>query len=246
MTTGFGLRGAAPLLALLVLLAGVSAQAGEQGDSPRILVTGEGKAEVAPDMAVLQLTVTREAETARAALDANSSAMAEVLAAMQAEGIEKRDLQTSNFSIQPRYHHPRPASSGERKPPQIVGYVVRNSLTVRVRDIERVGAILDKSVSLGVNEGGQISFTNADPAEVIKRARIAAVEDARARAATLAKAAGVKLGEVLEISEQSFRPGPVPVARAEMAMARSADAAVPVATGENTYRVTVNMAFAIK
>ena len=246
MTTGFGLRGTAPLLALLVLLAGATVQAGEQGDPPRILVTGEGEAEVAPDMAVLQLTVTREAETARAALDANSSAMAEVLAAMQAQGIEKRDLQTSNFSIQPRYHHPRPTSSGERKPPQIIGYVVRNSLTVRVRDIERVGAILDKSVSLGVNEGGQISFTNADPAEVIKRARIAAVEDARARALTLAMAAGVNLGKVLEISEQSFRPGPIPVARAEMAMARSADASVPVATGENTYRVTVNMAFAIK
>jgi uncharacterized protein YggE len=109
-----------------------------------------------------------------------------------------------------------------------------------------VGAILDKSVSLGVNEGGQISFTNADPAEVIKRARIAAVEDARARALTLAMAAGVNLGKVLEISEQSFRPGPIPVARAEMAMSRSADASVPVATGENTYRVTVNMAFAIK
>jgi uncharacterized protein YggE len=222
----------ATALLLVALLAGVQANA---ADNPaRILVSGEGSSEVAPDMALLQLTVTREADTARAALDANSAAMAEVLAAMQQLGIAKRDLQTSNFSIQPRYH-----------PPQITGYVVRNSLAVRVRDISRVGEILDQSVTLGVNEGGQISFTNADPAEVIKQARISAVRDARDKASTLAAAAGVKLGDVMEISEQSYRPGPMPVARAEMMMARSANDAVPVATGENSYRVTVQMSFAI-
>ena len=233
----------ATALLLVALLAGVQANA---ADNPaRILVSGEGSSEVAPDMALLQLTVTREADTARAALDANSAAMAEVLAAMQQLGIAKRDLQTSNFSIQPRYHHPRPEPSGERKPPRITGYIVRNSLAVRVRDISRVGEILDQSVTLGVNEGGQISFTNADPAEVIKQARISAVRDARDKASTLAVAAGVKLGDVMEISEQSYHPGPMPVARAEMMMARSASDAVPVATGENSYRVTVQMSFAI-
>ena len=236
----------AAVLMLLLIPFSVIAQASESDSQPaRILVSGEGSAEVAPDMAVLQLTVNREAKTARAALDANSAAMSEVLGAMQAQGIEKRDLQTANFSIQPRYHHPRPKPNGERQPPQITGYIVRNSLTVRVRDISRVGAILDESVTLGVNEGGNISFTNADPAQVIKQARINAVGDARAKAATLAQAADVKLGKVLEISEQSYRPGPMPVARAEMAMARSANDSVPVATGENSYRVTVQMSFAI-
>ena len=234
----------AAVFMLLLLPLSVIAQASDSQPA-RILVSGEGSAEVAPDMAVLQLTVNREAKTARAALDANSAAMSEVLGAMQAQGIEKRDLQTANFSIQPRYHHPRPKPDGERQPPQITGYIVRNSLTVRVRDISRVGAILDESVTLGVNEGGNISFTNADPAQVIKQARINAVGDARAKAATLAQAADVKLGKVLEISEQSYRPGPMPVARAEMAMARSANDSVPVATGENSYRVTVQMSFAI-
>jgi hypothetical protein len=170
--------------------------------------------------------------------------MAKVISAMESAGIEKRDLQTSNFGIQPRYHQARPQPGGEREAPQIVAYVVRNSLTVRVRDIDRVGEILDQSVTLGVNEGGRITFTNADPSAVIKQARVAAVHDARARAETLAEAAGVELGDVLQISEQAFMPGPIPVARAEMAMARASDA-VPIATGENTYRVTVNMTFAI-
>jgi len=211
---------------------------------PRILVTGEGSVDIAPDMAVLTLTVTRQAETARAALDDNSEAMRDVQNAMQAVGIEERDLQTSGFSIQPNYIYPAPRASGEREPPKIVGYTVRNSLTVRVRDIAAVGAVLDKSVSLGVNEGGNIMFTNDDPSEAIKQARIKAVRDALDRASTLADAAGVKTGKLLEISEQSFSPRPMPMARAELAMGRSADA-VPVAVGENSYRVTVNVSFAI-
>jgi uncharacterized protein YggE len=211
---------------------------------PRILVTGQGAVDVAPDMAVLVLTVTREAETARAALDANSSAMSEVLKAMQAQGIAERDLQTANFSIQPKYTRPPRQSSGAMEAPRIVGYTVRNSLSVRIRDISRVGVVLDKSVTLGVNEGGSIMFSNDDPSEAMTRARVEAMQEATAKAKTLAGAAGVKVGRVLEISEQSYSPRPMNMARAEMAMARSADA-VPVATGESTYKVTVNVSFAI-
>lgn len=211
---------------------------------PRILVSGQGSVDIAPDMAILSLTVTREADTARGALDANSSAMSEVITAMKAEGIEARDLQTSNFSIQPRYSRPPPKPSGEREPPQIIGYTVRNSLTVRVRDITIVGAVLDKSVTLGVNEGGNIRFTNADPSAAIEQARIKAVKQAIDKANTLATAAGVKTGKLLEISEQSFNPRPMVMAEAQMSMARTSNS-VPVAAGENTYKVMVNVSFAI-
>lgn len=234
------------LPALFISLLGLSplAGAGDNEPAPRIVVTGQGSVDVAPDMAVLGLTVTREADTARDALSANSAAMAEVLAAMQAQGIDQRDLQTSNFSIQPKYVYPPRKSSGEGEPPRIVGYMVRNSLNVRVRDISKVGAVLDQSVSLGVNEGGNILFTNDDPSVPMAQARTRAMQDAIARANTLAKAAGVKTGKLLEISEQSYNPGPMPIGRAEMVMARSADA-VPVAAGENSYKVTVNVSFAI-
>jgi len=99
-------------------------------------------------------------------------------------------------------------------------------------------------VSLGVNEGGNITFTNEDPSEAITQARIKAVQHAIDKANTLADAAGVKTGQILEISEQSFNPRPMQMARAEMAMGRSSDA-VPVAAGENTYKVTVNVSFGI-
>jgi len=245
MTKISDFRGVALLTTtIFLLISGTVSRAEDNTPPPRILVTGEGSVDVAPDMALLTLSVTREAETARAALDANSSAMNEVLAAMKAEGIEARDLQTSGFSIQPRYRYPSPKSSDNREPPRIIGYRVRNSLSVRVRDIGKVGGILDKSVTLGVNEGGNVAFTNQDPSAAITQARIRAMKDAMAKAETLAEAAGVKTGRLLEISEQSFKPQPVPMARAEMAMARSADA-VPVAAGENTYKVTVDVSYAI-
>jgi len=232
------------VVAFCALNLSVTSVADDDAMVPRILVTGEGSTDLAPDMAVLALTVSRQAETARSALDANSSAMNEVLSAMKAEGIEARDLQTSGFSIQPNYFHPPKQPSGKREPPRIIGYTVRNSLTVRVRDISSVGNILDKSVSLGVNEGGNIRFTNDDPSDAITQARVKAVKNAILKANTLAEAAGVKTGKLLQISEQSFNPRPMPMARAEMSGARLASA-VPVTAGENSYRVTVNISFAI-
>lgn len=239
-----GLRHGLWLMAVLILNIAAAAHADTEEPFPRIVVTGQGSVDIAPDMAVITLTVVREAATARAALDANSKAMADVLGAMEEQGIAQRDLQTSNFSIRPKYTYPPRNPSGPTEAPRIVGHTVSNSLTVRVRDISKVGEVLDKSVTLGVNQGGNILFTNDDPAAALDRARTAAVHEALAKATTLAQAAGVKRGKVLQISEQSFQPRPMPMARAEMAMA--ADAAVPVVAGENTYQVSVNLTFAIE
>jgi len=238
------LKKAAAAVLLFSLSAATLAQTGQQEPYPRIIVSGQGSADIAPDMAVLQLTVMREAETARAALDANSAAMAQVLKALRGEGIAERDLQTSNFSIQPKYVYPTQNSSSEDRSPRIVGYTVRNGLTVRVRELDNLGKIMDKSVTLGVNEGGNIVFTNDDPSAAMEQARARAVAEAMDKAKALAAAAGVRLGKVLELSEQSYQPGPVPIMKAEMMMSRAADS-VPVAAGENSYQVTVNMSYGI-
>ena len=225
--------------AVAITLAGAPAVVSAEAPTPQISVTGEGDKAIAPDMAVLNLSVVSEEKTARAALDDNNSAMASVLQALKEQDIAERDLQTSGFSIQPQYVYPKNSSRDER--PRIVGYRVSNSLTVRIRDLTRLGEIIDLSVSLGVNQGGNITFTNDDPSAAITEARKAAVTDAIAKAKTLTEAANVGLGKILTMTEQTSTPGPVPVARAEMAM-RAADA-VPVAAGENTYRVRVNVTF---
>jgi len=230
------------LLALVMACSVTMARAA--GDAPpRIKVSGEGVATLAPNMAIVTLTVNREGETARAALDENTKAMAAVLSALDEEGIAPKDVQTSNFSIQPRYVYPKPRSE---HPPRIVGYTVRNGLTVRVRDIARLGELLDRSVTLGVNEGGDVRFTHDDPAAALSEARTAAVKAALTKARTIAAAAGVKMGEILAISEYAREPQPRPLMMEAAAMARSADAApVPVAAGENSYKVVVEMVVAI-
>lgn len=226
---------------MAITLSAVSSPLIAEALAPQVRVSGQAEVSIAPDMALLQLTVMRQADTARLALDANSNAMAEVVNAMRAGGVAERDLQTSDFSVQPRYVYPKPRNE---KPPELVGYTVRNSLTVRVRDLDALGELLDQSVSLGVNEGGNISFANDDPSAAVAEARASAVKDAMTRARTLAEAAGVRLGDIMEISEQTHMPQPRPYRAERMAMSAAADS-VPVMAGENSYQVVVHMSFAI-
>lgn len=208
---------------------------------PRIVVAGEGEATIAPDMALLTLGVMREAATAGEALDAANAAMAAVIADMKTAGVADRDLQTAGLQVSPRYTFTnRPDGSQEA---QLVGYQVANTLSVRVRDIARAGEFIDRAVKLGVNQNTSIAFTNDDPGEVVTEARKRAVADATARARTLAEAAGVSLGRVMEIVEQSGVAAPLPIT--ERAYARAADA-VPVEAGENAYRVQVTVTFELR
>ncbi|MDP9813471.1 uncharacterized protein YggE [Rhizobium tibeticum] len=208
-----------------------------------ISVSGEGQASVAPDMAVLNLSVVKQAKTARSALDENNKSMNDVLAALKKAGIAERDLQTSGFSVQPQYSYPQ-SNDGQPQSPQLIAYQVSNSLSVRVRDLSKLGVILDEAVTLGVNQGGDIQFTNDKPEKAMEEARKNAVANAIAKAKTLAEAADVKLGRVIEISETSPRPQPAPVYRAAM-MKEAADSAVPVQGGETSYNITVNVTFSI-
>ncbi|WP_102958011.1 SIMPL domain-containing protein [Mangrovicella endophytica] len=213
-------------------------------EPPRITVTGTGEANAAPDLALTQFTVLRTAKTAREALDAANAAMAEVTAAMKDLGIEARDLQTSGFTISPQYRYEEP-KNGVQNPPEIVGYEVRNTLALRVRKIGDIGAVLDKAVTLGVNQGGDISFDIDDPAALRSKARTAAVTDAKETARILAEAAGVKLGKIIEINDEADMPMPVPMAARSMKMEAQMADAVPVEAGESTINARVRVVFEI-
>ncbi|MCW1410045.1 SIMPL domain-containing protein [Rhizobium sp. 1AS11] len=235
------------MTALLALPLAAAAPAFAQEAKPRepvISVTGDGESSVAPDMAIVNLAVVKQAKTAREALDENNKAMNDVLAALKSGGIAERDLQTSGFSIQPQYNYPQPVD-GQQQQPQLIGYQTINSVTVRLRDLAKLGAVIDQSVTLGINQGGEIQFTNDKPDAAIEEARKAAVADAVKRAKTLSEAAGVKLGRILEINENVPRAMPQPVYRATM-MKEASDTAVPVQGGENNYNVSVTVTFAIE
>ncbi|MBD9373069.1 SIMPL domain-containing protein [Rhizobium sp. ARZ01] len=231
--------------ATLAALAAAPANAQEvRPREPVITVTGEGQSDVAPDMAIIELGVVKDGKTAREALDANNKAMAEVMKALKDAGIAERDLQTSGFTISPQYHFPQ-NENGENKPPVLVGFQVANMLSLRVRDLSKLGTIMDQTVTLGVNQSGGIRFTNDKPEAAISQARKKAVEDAIAKAKELTVAAGIGLGRVLEMSETSYRPQPVPMMRSAMAKDFAAEA-VPVAAGETSYSVNVTVTFALQ
>ena len=235
-------------LGLGIAASGIAAPgiaAADEKPVPRITVVGEGETAASPDMAILSLSVLREADTARAALDADNKAMADVIDAMKKAGIADRDLQTSGLSIDPRYSNVKQDSKAQEEP-KIIGYRVVNTLTVRIRDLDKLGAVIDSSVSLGVNQGGGITFTNDDMSKPMQEARKRAMEDAIARARTLTEAAGVKTGKIVEISEQSYRPMPRPMAMKARSFAAAPEDAVPVQAGENTYHATVTVTFEIE
>ncbi|MBX4928689.1 SIMPL domain-containing protein [Rhizobium binae] len=234
------------ITALLALPLAAAAPALAQEAKPReavISVTGDGESSVAPDMAIVTLSVVKQAKTAREALDENNKAMKDVLDALKSGGIAERDLQTSGFSIQPQYNYPQPVD-GQQQQPQLIGYQTINAVTVRLRDLAKLGQVIDQSVTLGINQGGDIQFINDKPEAAIEEARKDAVAEAVKKAKTLSEAAGVKLGRILEINENAPRPLPQPAYRATMM--KEADAAVPVQAGETTYNVSVTVTFAIE
>ncbi len=241
-----------PRMALpLVLAAGFavatsSPALSQESEKPHIAVTAEGSATVVPDMAVTQFTVLREAPDTVEAMENANQAMADVIEAMKGFGIAERDLQTAGFNVRPIYDHRRrePVDGSEPEGPRITGYAVSNTLTVRIRDLAKTGEVLTKAVELGVNADGNLQLTTAEPQAIIDEARRDAVEQAMAKAKTLAEAAGVSLGPIMSLSEGSYSRPPVPMARMEMAMADQGSA-VPIEAGENEYTVNVTLKIAI-
>jgi uncharacterized protein len=206
-----------------------------------IAIDGRGEVAAAPDMAMVSSGVTTQGATAREALDANSAAMTDLIATLKEFGIEARDIQTSGFSVNPNYvYSDARDANGYSLPPKINGYQVNNSVTVAVRDLDMLGSILDKSVTVGANTVNGVTFSVADPADLYNEARKAAFADARAKAELYADAAGGTLDTVISISEtKGFNePQPYPMyARAEMADV----AKVPVEGGELSFAINVSV-----
>lgn len=174
-------------------------------DSALLNVTAEGRSTRSPDLAVVRAGVVTNGDTASAAMAANSRLMAAALAALRRAGVADRDLQTSTLSLAPNYYRPQPqrGPGGAVQPvaPQIVGYEARNMLTVRVRKVDGLGAILDALVSAGVNELNGPSFTVDQPRAALDEARADALKTARARAELYAREAGYRTARILTISE---------------------------------------------
>lgn len=200
----------------------------------RIIVTGSGSATVPPDYAEIASGVTMQAKTAREASDANAKVMTALKAALKTDGIAADDIQTLRFSVSPVYGPPQ-----QNAPPKLVGFSVSNELGIKVRQIGKVGEILDSLIQAGATDSGSVQFLHSNMSQALDQARQQALADARRKAALYAQGAGLKLGGVAWITEVPAYAPPGPMA----GRAYAAAASVPISAGTDTLNVQITVGF---
>ncbi len=211
---------------------------------PAITVVGEGQIREAPDIARTTVGVEVTAPSAAEATHEAATRMAAVIAALKRFGIADSDLQTSAFSLRSERVFPPPSPAGQAPAAPQIRYVASNSVAVTIRDLARVGAILDAAVSAGANEVWGVSFAHSDEDALRRRARELAVADARTRAEGLARAAGLTLGAVLSIDEVGFQP--FRAGKRREAIAFNEAEATPIEAGNVTIRDRIQIVFALE
>lgn len=215
-----------------------------QPASRTLTVNGAGMAVLTPDIAYIYIGVHTEGETAARAVAENTANTGRLVDALVKFGVDRKDISTSNFSIWPSQQY-------DPQTGQQIGttYVVDNSVYVKVRQLDRMGELLDAAIQAGANSINSIQFDVADKSKALSEARTNAAKNAKMQAEELAQAVGVKLGNVQSISFYDSMPYPVMDAYAKgmggggEAVAR---APVPIEPGQLTITVTVTIAYEIK
>lgn len=211
----------------------------ENGDiTPSITVSGTGRVKAEPDVADINLGVTKQGEDAKTAADDAAATMAAVIEALKAAGIAEADIQTTTISLNPVY-------DWEETPPEIEGWEASNLVNITVRDIESVGSVVDAATAAGATNINGITFRVDDPTTAEAEARAAAVADARSKADQLATAAEVTIVGVLSMSESGAQaPQPIYMERAAFDTAAGA-AETPVMPGQVELSINVLIQYEI-
>ena len=211
------------------------AQAAPASDGTLLSVSSRAEARKAPDIATFSAGVVTQAADGNAALRQNAEQMNRVLAATKAAGVADKDVQTSGISLNPQYRYE------ENQPPRITGYQASNTVNVKLREVAKMGKVLDALVASGANQVNGPSFGIDDPEPLYDRARLDALKAARARAETYAGALGVRVRRIVSISEGgAAMPSPKP--RMAMMKAEAHDSP-PVAAGESSVSVNLDVVF---
>lgn len=239
MTTARPLRMLVPALAVLTAALPYSVPAA--ADQRVISLSATGTVKAAPDMASISTGVTSEGQTAQDALSKNTEAMTKVVDTLKQAGLEAKDIQTTDFSVSPIYERKK-----DEQAAFITGYRVSNNVNITVRDIDRLGDVLDKVVQAGANQIGSISFEIAEAEKMKDEARKHAMETAIGNAKLYAEAAGVELGPVVKITETGdFTPRPYRTMAAAAPMMAEAKQ-VPVEGGTMSVEATVEVTWEIR
>ncbi|BAT58617.1 26 kDa periplasmic immunogenic protein precursor [Variibacter gotjawalensis] len=224
----------------LLLFANVPVQAATERPFPLVSVTGEGTISAVPDIALVSAGIVSEGKTSREAAEANAKAMTAVIAAAKQAGIAEKDIGTSRYNVSPVYAS---GSSNRENSPRITGYRAQNMVQLKVRDIAKVGDIIDAVTGAGANNIQGVGFEVSNADTLLDKARLAAFADAKRKAELYAKEAKAQLGRVIVIAEQGTElPRPM-MARAAPGSYSGSAPATPVAPGEEQIKVQLNVSF---
>ncbi|MCC5995639.1 MAG: SIMPL domain-containing protein [Oceanicaulis sp.] len=232
------MRRLALLFVLPVFLAAAPAALAENQQA-RLDLSATGSVSVTPDQAHVSSGVVTRAETAAAALRANSQAMTRVFAELRRAGVAERDMQTRQLTVSPVYTQP---DRGSNESARITGYEARNTVMALIRDLDRTGPVIDALMNAGANQLEGVRFGYSREDEARNQARRAAVEELHALRDLYSQAGGFRVVRLVSFSESGgHRPEPMTYA---MAM-RADSASTPVAAGEMTIEVTINAGWEI-
>jgi uncharacterized protein YggE len=222
--------------------AGAQTTESPSGYSPArtITVVGQGKASVKPDIARVSIGVETSGESVADAVAENETAMATVLAALEAAGVEATDIQTTNYSVNLE-RSPELMPRAETSEPAPIQYRVTNMVNVVIRDLDSAADVLDAVIEAGANNIWGMNFSVEDASAAQAEARAAAIADAKARAEALAELSEVELGPVMAVSE-ILGGGPVPMP----AMMESAARGGTISPGELDVNYQVQVSYFIE
>jgi hypothetical protein len=209
---------------------------GDKGSERTVSVSATGSVAAEPDMAHVTAGVVAEADTAKEAIARNSAAMAKVVSGLKGAGIAAKDLQTTSLNVEPRY-----TQAKDGKAATISGYRVSNQVRLTVRDVKKLGDVLDQAIAAGANQINRISFDIANAETIKDEARKQAMANARRRAELYVAAAGVKLGPVVRISEAVSEASP-----RESVAPRAMAASIPIEAGTRVLEVEVHVTYGLQ
>ena len=213
------------------------------GNEPRYLtVNGIGKAFVAPDVAIVSFGITNSGKDTGDLITKSNTAMNNIIKAVKDQGVDEKDIQTTQYSLNPRYEYNQ--ETGQRIS---AGYDMVQTISVKIRDFEKIGIILNSGTSNGANTVGDLYFAIDDQEKANQEARDKAVAEAKAKAQDIAKASGIKLGKLVNVSEGYYYQ---PTYNEKLGMGGSLDAvAAPspqIQPGQQEVNITMTLTYKIR
>ena len=211
-----------------------------------ISVSGKGEVYVKPDLALATFSVITEKKTVAEAMSENAEKMNEVIAFMKEQGIEDKDLKTTNFSIHPRYEWHKKTAFYPQGKRVLVGYEVSQSLQVKIRDMAKIGTILQGAADKGANSVGNLQFTVDEPEKIKAEARKEAIKKAKDKAEEIASQLGVHLVKITGFNESSVLPRYYGLEKSAVGMGGGEALQPQIETGENKIEANVTITYEIR